>query len=167
MKDLKDISNLMKDNINSFEDLKQKNILREFNYKSYNERVAESLYDLSEIRDNEMSDFFYEDIFNMPHYVSPRDFKDGVLFDVGTIYQIGMLDKYLGDIPLKNQKEIIDKYEALKRNPMITGLMDSLAILAPKNNFEGTNNMSGIDPVVYAIFKVGNSQKLIKLTEWL
>lgn len=163
----KKIADILNPAISDLQELLNPNKLQSFGYKSYPERVEEALFDLSELRDDKMSNFFNEEILNMPHYVVPRDFEDGVLFDVGSIYQVGMLDRYLGNIPPSNQSEIIAKYNSLKSNPMIDGLKNCLAILAPKNNFEGTENANGIDPIVYAIFKVRHQYKLIQLTQWL
>ena len=158
----------------TIEKTKTLNLIKQFDFKPYSERVVESLFDLSEMRNNELSNHFNVNIYDVKIFNIGNDIDrmrrndnqfDGI--DVGTIYEINYLSKYLGEIPEVNQLEIIEKHDLLSKNPIINKLLNELMILAPHNNFEGDNNIKGIDPVVFAVCEINNQVKLIELTQWL
>lgn len=158
----------------TIEKTKTLNLIKQFDFKPYGERVVESLFDLSEMRNNELSNYFNVNIYDVKIFNIGNDINrmrrnenqfDGI--DVGTIYEINYLSKYLGEIPEVNQLEIIEKHDLLSKNPIIDKLLNELMILAPHNNFEGDNNIKGIDPIVFAVCEINNQVKLIELTQWL
>ncbi len=137
-----------------------------FDYKPYSERVNNVLLYLNKMLSTKFTEFLNFPIFSLKGYHS---FKG---IEIEKIYNIDLLENFMGNIPLKNQEEIIRNLEILQKNPFLQLIKvqgynrPQLFVLAPKNNFATENNESGIDPIVFAHCIINNEQYLIPITQW-
>lgn len=150
----------------------EENLLGKYDYVPFQSRVNNVISLLEERINSEITSFLGFPVFNIPHFhILNRDEYYGEVLN-GDIYSIGYLKDYIGDIPLKNQKEIVENFQTLDKNPFIETIKNSrsrkvdLFILAPENNFASTSNVSGIDPIVFVHCKINDHYVLIPLTQW-
>lgn len=141
-----------------------------YNYKSYSVRINDILKELESWKHKKLSTFLNFPVFNIPNSFKLNDGFDSVDgIELSGIYDIKPISQYIGYIPHKNQLEINNNIKTIKENPFIDSHEDYeeyCFILAPKNNFETTNNISGIDPIVFYRCKINNEKILIPVTQW-
>lgn len=149
----------------------KENLLSKYDYVPFQSRVNNIISLLEKRINDEITSFLKFPVFNTPHPFSlNRDEYYGEMLD--GVYSIGYLKDYIGDIPLKNQKELVENLQTIDKNPFIETIENryshkaDLFVLAPENNFASTSNVSGIDPIVFVHCKINDHYVLIPLTQW-
>lgn len=148
----------------------QKNTLKHLHYYSFEDRV----FDLADMFKSNLNEKYtniikaatYEGVAD--HYKGKGARKHHPIYN--GVYKLAPMSKYMGYIPEINQKEINDKFQALKDNPFLKQNF-KLVVLAPLNNFATDNNIKAIDPIAFAYFKEGKycyeKNYLITLSQWI
>lgn len=163
------MTTLVNQEINLEVEKPKKNILKEFNYYSFQERV----FDLSELIKSSL-DEKYSSLIGANVYKGLCKEYDGSEYNpyhpvINGVYKIAPMSLYMGEIPLKNQMEISKKMNFLTDNPLLKQDFE-LVVLAPLNNFAEENNIKAIDPIAFAYFKEGEhcyeENYLITLSQW-
>ena len=87
-----------------------------------------------------------------PAWVSERRYEGPNMgsYVFSGVYLLDTLDKYIGEIPEDNQQKIIERFNLLD-NCYFLNVRKDLLILAPINNFAYQNNISAVDPIVFAV----------------
>lgn len=147
-----------------------KNNLNFKDYVPFVQRTENLLKVLDSNKNKELSLFFNYPVYNY-RIKKDTEYRDkGIIQDFDYtrnyegVYSLDFISNFLGNIPTKNQDDINNALVVLQKNPFFE--FKNLMVLAPLNNFASTNNVSAIDPIVFALIEFKNNEYLIPITQW-
>jgi hypothetical protein len=144
------------------------------NYNSFTDRTANLIQLLEVCKARTLSKYLNYPVFDFNEI---RNYMDKGRYETVSdkgyhelwfqdVYKMEKIQSFIGIIPMPNQLVINERIKTLLDNPFLEMKHYELLVLAPANNFAGTNNVQALDPVVFCKLTVRELKILIPLTQW-